>query len=356
MKIHTSLSCALRLTVVLALVAPFTSGSHLALRLVAAGSERAPEAGVAFAYNSRVAQRMAQVTQSLVYSATAQLTGNTPVVVAGHTTTLAERYTTAAKSLVTAYLYEYAQSFGLAVSYDRYTGMAPGCPSVVTNVVASMTGVVTPTEVVLITAHFDSYGPASQAADDNASGSAGVMLAARALSGGAYARSVRLIWFDGEEEGLCGSDKYARRMKQANENIVAVFNMDMISYDSDSDGVMELHTRQTATAGYAKDIAIASVFTNVIAVYGLSGLVLPVIRADGATWSDHSSFWDQGYAAICAIEDDTGDSNPYYHSPSDTFARLNMPYEMNIIKAAVATMAHLAIPATRAFIPAARRS
>ncbi len=274
----------------------------------------AAPASVALAYDSRVAAMMAKVTQSLVYTATGGLSGEWPVSIAGQPFIIHDRYSNAGRQQVARYLYEYAGSNGVPVAYDSYFDLnpLPGCPNTVTNVVASLTGVISPTEVVILSAHYDSYSSSSSAADDNASGSAGVMLAARALGNKSYARTLRFVWFDAEERDLCGSYKYASHLKNAHpeERVIADFNLDMIGYDTDSDGAMELHTRLTSSAGYSDDLAVAGVFTNVVSTYGLSGVLRPVIIADAASWSDHDSFWQVGYPAVCAIEDDTSDSNP----------------------------------------------
>ena len=69
-------------------------------------------------------------------------------------------------------------------------------------------------QVVLVTAHLDSINLSGGAsapapgADDNGSGSAGVLEMARVLAGGAARHDLRLILFGGEEQGLFGSERY----------------------------------------------------------------------------------------------------------------------------------------------------
>jgi hypothetical protein len=48
---------------------------------------------------------------------------------------------------------------------------------------------------------------------------------------------------------------------------------------------------------------------------GLSGALTPILMADGMSVSDHSRFWQQGYPAILAIEDNVDDFNANYHTP-----------------------------------------
>ena len=89
--------------------------------------------------------------------------------------------------------------------------------------------------LVLVTAHLDSVnsdGDASSAApgaDDNASGSAGVLEIAAALHDAPLGAHVRYILFGGEEQGLFGSQAYVRSLSAAERGrIRAVVNMDMI--------------------------------------------------------------------------------------------------------------------------------
>ena len=75
--------------------------------------------------------------------------------------------------------------------------------------------------LVLVTAHLDSVnlagGPAAPApgADDNGSGSAGVLELARLLSTRSWRHDLRLILFGGEEQGLFGSKQYVAALPPA---------------------------------------------------------------------------------------------------------------------------------------------
>src|SRR5580765_6170678 len=89
--------------------------------------------------------------------------------------------------------------------------------------------------VVVVTAHLDSInlqgGAAAPApgADDNASGSAGVIEIARAFAAHRSVHDLRFILFGGEEQGLFGSKHYVARLTAAERSrIQAVVNMDMV--------------------------------------------------------------------------------------------------------------------------------
>jgi Zn-dependent M28 family amino/carboxypeptidase len=72
----------------------------------------------------------------------------------------------------------------------------------------------------------------SPGADDNASGTAGVIEIARVLSKHKFKRTIIYLNNNGEEVGLEGSTIFAYYCRQNNINILCVFNLDMIGYNS----------------------------------------------------------------------------------------------------------------------------
>ena len=299
-------------------------------------------ASQAFTSNAVVACMISQVQQSSVYTYDGQLSGEWPVLVGGEPYALATRNTTSGTPIqkATQYVYEHMQALSLTVSYHDWTWGYSN-----RNVIGVLTGRSHSDEIVLVTAHLDDMPSSGSApgADDNASGSTGVLVAADILSQYQFERTLRFVFFTGEEQGLVGSSYYAQAVKNAGENIVAVYNMDMIAWNSDSNPTLWLHTRRTDNPGYTGDQAIAGMFTNVVSAYGLSNYLTPTIVADGESRSDHSSFWSRGYPAILAIE--AGDDfNANYHSSNDRLQTLDMAYFTNFVKASVGTAAHLAHP------------
>lgn len=202
-------------------------------------------------------------------------------------------------------------------------------------------------EIILITAHLDSVAQGVRSsrvapgADDNASGSAGVLEAARVLSQYKFKRSIYFVLFTGEEQGLVGSRAYASRLKREGANILGVFNMDMIGYDSDDNGVFEIQAPNEDSLQLAQLLIVA------INHYGLA--LAPDVPDQAPPYSDHVSFSRQGYPAVLLIEDtelgETEDFNPYYHTTADTLEAINLPYARRIVQAIVGTVAQLAEPA-----------
>jgi hypothetical protein len=273
-----------------------------------------------------------------------RLTGEEPVVAGGEPQLITSRITGSGTPLqkATELAFERFTALGLHPAYHAWS--ASGNTN--RNVIATLPGTTRSNELVLITAHLDDMPPGSRAAgaDDNASGSAAVITAAGVLSQCQFERTVRFVLFTGEEQGLYGSASYAGLAQTNGDNIVGVLNLDMLGWDSKPPATFQLHTRTVTAPGYSNDLALAATFTNAATVYALTPDIVPVVKADGLTASDHSSFWNRGYAAICAIEDYGADFNPYYHTVNDTLARMNMRYYTAAVRAAVASAAHLAHP------------
>ena len=297
-----------------------------------------------FTYDPLIATMIGQAQTTTVELYDLELSGRVATLIDGSLYTITTRNTNSGMPIqkATQYAYEKMQSAGLTVSYHAWTG----CGTSNRNVVGVMTGTLRPSEIVLITAHIDDMPSSGTApgADDNASGSVGVLVAAKIMGQYHFERTVRFVLFTGEEQGLCGSAQYANYISGKGDNVVAVYNMDMIAYDVLDGPTLRLHTRTTTNAGYPADLAIAGVFTNVVNTYGMSGALTPIVEPDGESASDHASFWSKGYPGILAIEDDSDDFNAYYHTINDNYDHVNLTYFTNYVKASIGTAAHLAYP------------
>ena len=78
-------------------------------------------------------------------------------------------------------------------------------------------------------------------ADDNASGTAAVLEAARVLSQYRFKHTLRFVTFAAEEQGLIGSYYYVAEARSAGTPIGGAINLDMIAWDSDDDDAMDIH-------------------------------------------------------------------------------------------------------------------
>ncbi|MDX2131031.1 MAG: M20/M25/M40 family metallo-hydrolase [Planctomycetota bacterium] len=99
-------------------------------------------------------------------------------------------------------------------------------PIPVYNTIAEIPGTQKPEEVVIISAHLDSWnGPGSQGTTDNGTGSAVTIEAARILMavGAKPTRTICFILWTGEEQGLLGARAYVEKHKDELDKISAVF-------------------------------------------------------------------------------------------------------------------------------------
>ena len=87
------------------------------------------------------------------------------------------------------------------------------------------------------------------------------------------------------------------------ENIVAVYNMDMIAWDVRNLPKLRIYTRAKRDPGHEGDMVIANTFLDVVNKYELDKDLIPVITPKGGHWgghwSDQASFWDEGIFRRC---------------------------------------------------------
>jgi Peptidase family M28 len=246
------------------------------------------------------------------------------------------RYTSTPNcELAGQFILNYFQSLGLEAWFEPFTF---GAGTSTRNVIAELRGETEPDEIVIICGHYDSTsGEATvlaPGADDNASGVAAVMEAARVLAGHPHDFTVRFIAFSAEEWGLYGSGAYAAEARSSSERIIGVINLDMIAYAEDASEDLDV---------IVNDISrwLAERVGQVAAAY--TGLAVRKIVDSSFVYSDHSPFWDQGYSAFCGIED-ADVANPYYHTTADTVDTLNFDFFEDAVQTALAALSDLAQP------------
>ncbi len=220
------------------------------------------------------------------------------------------------------------------------------------NVIAEIPGAISPDSIYIICGHLDSITwpieDTAPGADDNASGSATVIEAARVMAPYQFRYTVRFICFSAEEVGLFGSEFYAQSASAAGDEILGVINLDMILF---------------APAGYdslwipydSQSQALAEAVAQAMDTY-VPALDVVTEYDPSATYSDHSSFWNYGYPAVLGIEYAV-DDNPYYHTTTDLLANYTgyWPFGTDCVRASVAALATLAQPVGPSGIPDAAR-
>jgi hypothetical protein len=212
------------------------------------------------------------------------------------------------------------------------------------NVVAEITGVENPGLVYIICGHLDSAtsNPAiAPGADDNASGSAAVIEAARVMAPYLYRNTVRFVLFAAEEAWMVGSEYYVQQAYEQGDIIVGAVNLDMVLWaPGASDSVFIPYNEQSFPLAEAAGAAFAS----------YSPSICPRLVYDPGAPSDHASFWQYGYSAIelaeGSAEEIWGGYNPYYHQDTDLLLNYTpcFPYGTDVIRAAIGLVATLAEP------------
>ncbi len=119
----------------------------------------------------------------------------------------------------------------------------------VVNVVAIQRGAKYPNRFIIMSGDIDSrisdptnYTDDSPGANDNASGMAGAIEAARVLSKHKFENSIIYLGLSGEEQGLFGGQGLARYAKEKDWEIIGIMNNDMIGNIKGVDGVIDNRT------------------------------------------------------------------------------------------------------------------
>ncbi|MCL2290908.1 MAG: M28 family peptidase [Bacteroidetes bacterium] len=212
------------------------------------------------------------------------------------------------------------------------------------NVVVVKKGALFPDEYIMISSHYDQ--PDGPGADDNASGTAGVMECARLLKDFPTKRSIIFVPFNAEEMWMVGSMPFAQKCATENMNIIAHFNMDMIGWFPPSIPDLEM------ASGYSYiSEALFKYYQQTANTYIPS---IPTIRlSDGDSYGgDHMPFNVYEYPSLY-IGDIEHDS-PCYHKSCDTigigvyYAGVN---NLNLAKAFVQAVLAAASELANAWLP-----
>ncbi|MCF8235515.1 MAG: M28 family peptidase [Bacteroidales bacterium] len=248
-----------------------------------------------------------------------------------------ERYSITEDTAAMHYLFSYFQQLDFdTVYYHHYKD------NWIPNVVAEKTGLEHPDSTFIIGGHYDVYASGAPGADDNASGTAGVMEAARALCLHDYDKSVRFICFSGEELGLVGSAYYAEQAAIFDENILAMINLDMISHSATGTEDPEIWYAINSFSGWMADDLQEAIELYVENTTTANGSGSFFARA-----SDHASFWDRDFPAIFlndCLDWDSPNFNNYIHTDNDVLGTSanNQELARSITQSCVAMLAHYA--------------
>ena len=190
------------------------------------------------------------------------------------------------------------------------------------NVVAEIRGT-NPAETVLVGAHFDSWD-AGQGAQDDGSGVAAVLEAARILKGLGVAprRTIRFAFFSGEEQALLGSRAYVEKHQAELDGLRAVVVMDSGAHVPRG---FQIHGRTDVEAA-------ARTLLAPLSALGASG-----VSSKASYDMDHAPFLTAGIP-VFTLWVDEGEYDIHHHAESDTFDKVD-PQHLALDTAVIAVAA-----------------
>ena len=214
------------------------------------------------------------------------------------------------------------RSFGYdSVSNDSFSAPVYGGVKPCYNVVAVNRGAVHPELQIVVGAHYDGV-PGSPAADDNGSGTCGVLELARVLR---YLRTdvtIVFVTFDAHEWGVYGSTHYAIDAAARGDRILVMFNLDMIGNLPNSADAWLYHGPDDRYARIWADSGGSRV--------GITGH--PAVSPYNV---DQYPFVERGYAAVFVFE---YLFSSVHHSPQDSTSYVSIDYAARMIKATLAAI------------------
>jgi Tol biopolymer transport system component len=238
-------------------------------------------------------------------------------------------------ALASEYIHKTLESFGYTPQYQYFEVPVGGGRGTVrtANVIATLPGATHPELEYVVSSHYDSVA-AGPGADDDTSGSAALLEAARILRGHPMAATIKFLWFTGEESGLLGSAEYVRQAVARRDRIVGALNNDMVGFADDY--------RLDDTIRYSnpglRDVqhAAAFLFTKLItydARYYLS--------------TDAASYYDAYGDIVSGIGSYPILGNPHYHQSHDTIDTVNFQLITEVAKATTASIMLMASSPSR---------
>jgi len=261
-----------------------------------------------------------------------EISGHTSFSYNGPRSVSTRYYNTADKDLVADYLADKLEGYGYNVAFDSFYSSGTLCR----NIVATKTGTTYPDEYVAVGGHHASVpqNPTVLApgAEDNGSGTASVMEIARISAGRDFERSVQVVLFDSEEQGLNGSYHFVNEAVGFGRDIVAAITMDMVAYYD--------HNYTVRIEGQTAWEWLMTIMENQTNIHTDIGN-----QKDYYSWgSDHVPFQQAGIPAFLAIDYDYG-SYPSYHRTTDTWSQVSASAHIGtqITIACAATLAEVAV-------------
>ncbi len=187
-------------------------------------------------------------------------------------------------------------------------------------------------KIIVFNAHFDSVGT-TVGADDNAAGAAALLAVAEAMSTFSFQHTIKFVAFSGEEQGLLGSEAYAKSAYERGDEIVVELNADMIGHAESEEGEGKFRVYATEDADWIVN-RIGTINEEIETHFEF--VTGNINRKSGG--SDYLSFARYGYEAMAFFEYEW---NPHMHQPADNISNVNLDYLLNTTRLIAGTIAFL---------------
>ncbi len=247
-----------------------------------------------------------------------------------------------------------------------------------TNVVGRKLGTTLPGELVVFGAHYDSIDEAGvtdcPGADDNATGTAGILETARVMAAAQFDRTLVFGCWDDEENHATGADlggstNFVTTAVANGDNIIGHYDYEMIGYRTDEpntqrfpDGFETVFPDQVVTltdnefrgdfitivadetangmaqamVRYAEPLGLPTVWLELETAWTTSPLFADLRR------SDHAPFWDAGIPAIMITDSSEFRYDPYHcRGGIDELSNLDHDFSTKVIRISVGSAAEL---------------
>jgi Zn-dependent M28 family amino/carboxypeptidase len=252
-----------------------------------------------------------------------------------------------------AYLEAELNAMGYTVAAQEYDAQGQRWR----NLEATLPGSTQADEIIVVGGHYDT-AEGAPGADDNGSGVAGVLELARSFAGKPATRTIRFVFFGTEEPpsfptSAMGSQHYADAARARGDRIVAMLSIESIGYYDSRPGTQRypfpvnlVYPDVGDFIGFVSNLRSGPLVRRAIATFRgampfpSQGAALPS-WVPGVWWSDHWSFWRQGYRAIM-ITDTALFRNPFYHTAQDTPDKLDYGRMARVVGGLEAVVADLA--------------
>lgn len=241
----------------------------------------------------------------------------------------------------------------LAVSRQTYRAHGVDCSNLEVTIPGQRDG----DALLLIGAHYDSVA-GSPGANDNGSGVAALLELSRQLAARPPQGAIRFVAFVNEEPPFfywnqMGSMVYASAARRRGDDIRLMISLETMGYFTDAPGSQRYpplfrlcYPDRGNFIGFVSDLRSRRWLRRTVSLFRRHSdfpveSVAMVRWVPGIGWSDHLSFWRQGYPALM-ITDTAPYRYPWYHTPNDTPDKVDYAALGRITAGLAATLRSLA--------------